>query len=308
MVISSFRAYPLACDHCLAVAFYEFSGKIIFGKKTCWFDIEYACPFAHTTSFSFTGCWQILDSIMSNSKGSSNMRSVMYSGKHALLPPKSPFPSLSPSASYADYVPNPPAATKAVQRPREGSVRHQRTSSESFLMDEQPPWLDDLLNEPETPVRKGGHRRSSSDSFAYTDVASLNNLDYFVQGDNKLRDMVPSAGWRSQDFDRQASLCNETKYVKHKNNPRGSPGHASNGLPSASNNVSTQSSGSSCVPLEVDWAPATLSEKQDVAEARLNDSLGSSERKENTRAKSSSFDTDAKRAKQYVVSPSLCFS
>ncbi|PKI74864.1 hypothetical protein CRG98_004636 [Punica granatum] len=235
---------------------------------------------------------------MACSKGSSDMRSVMYSGKHALLPPKSPFPSLSPA--YADYVPNPPVATKAVQRPREGYAHHQRTSSESFLMEEQPSWLDDLLNEPETPVRKGGHRRSSSDSFAYIDVASIGNLDYMAQGDYKYRNMVPKAGWRSQDFDHRASLHNELKYVKHKNKPWESPvhasPHASSGLPSAKDNVASQNSGPSCALQEVEKTPLPSGEKQDQVEASPNDSKGSSERKD--RAKSSSSDTDTKRAKQ----------
>ncbi|KAL3641430.1 hypothetical protein CASFOL_016398 [Castilleja foliolosa] len=47
---------------------------------------------------------------------------------------------------------------------------HQRCSSESFLMEEQPSWLDDLLNETETSVndlQRGHHRRSASDSYAY---------------------------------------------------------------------------------------------------------------------------------------------
>ncbi|KAF7141298.1 hypothetical protein RHSIM_Rhsim06G0113800 [Rhododendron simsii] len=47
----------------------------------------------------------------------------------------------------------------------EGKSLHQRCSSESFLL-EQPSWLDDLLNEPETLVYRG-HRRSSSDSSTY---------------------------------------------------------------------------------------------------------------------------------------------
>lgn len=43
---------------------------------------------------------------------------------------------------------------------------HQRCSSESFLMEEQPSWLDDLLNESESPVLRG-HQRSASDTNAY---------------------------------------------------------------------------------------------------------------------------------------------
>ena len=83
--------------------------------------------------------------------------------KQALLPPRSPFPAAAAAAPHAELGP--------IARPRDAHHRHghQRTSSESFLADEQPSWLDDLLDEPETPARahgRPGHRRSSSDSFA----------------------------------------------------------------------------------------------------------------------------------------------
>lgn len=49
----------------------------------------------------------------------------------------------------------------------------QRCSSDSFLFEEQPSWLDDLLNDTETDViPRGGHRRSTSDSYAYIGGAS----------------------------------------------------------------------------------------------------------------------------------------
>ncbi|XP_051139527.1 uncharacterized protein At4g06598-like [Andrographis paniculata] len=49
---------------------------------------------------------------------------------------------------------------------------HQRCSSESFLFDEQPPWLDELLKDPESPSLRVHHRRSASDSFAYLEEAA----------------------------------------------------------------------------------------------------------------------------------------
>jgi hypothetical protein len=96
--------------------------------------------------------------------------------KQALLPPRSPFPA----APHAELGP--------IARPREAHHRHghQRTSSESFLVDEQPSWLDDLLDEPETPARahgRPGHRRSSSDSFALFDgSASAGMYDNALDG------------------------------------------------------------------------------------------------------------------------------
>ncbi|KAI4988625.1 hypothetical protein ZWY2020_035865 [Hordeum vulgare] len=87
--------------------------------------------------------------------------------KQALLPPRIPFSAASPS-------PSPQAELGPIARPREAHHRqgHQRTSSESVLVDEQPSWLDDLLDEPDSPARphgRPGHRRSSSDSFTMFD-------------------------------------------------------------------------------------------------------------------------------------------
>lgn len=103
---------------------------------------------------------------MANTKGVANYRNSLCPGKPSFLPPRSPFPSISPA--YADHV-----GHQGPHKPREGHSRHQRTSSESFILEEQPSWLDDLLNEPETPVKKGAHRRSSSDSFAYLDGSNI---------------------------------------------------------------------------------------------------------------------------------------
>lgn len=93
--------------------------------------------------------------------------------KQALLPPRSPFPTAAAAAGpYAgDHGPIARPQGAPHHRHGHGHGHHQRTSSESFI-EEQPSWLDDLLNEPETPVRqhgRAGHRRSSSDSFAMFD-------------------------------------------------------------------------------------------------------------------------------------------
>lgn len=92
--------------------------------------------------------------------------------KQALLPPRIPFPVAAAAAS-----PSPQAELGPIARPRDAHHRqgHQRTSSESVLVDEQPSWLDDLLDEPDSPSRphgRPGHRRSSSDSFTLFDGAA----------------------------------------------------------------------------------------------------------------------------------------
>ncbi|XP_038877888.1 uncharacterized protein At4g06598 isoform X2 [Benincasa hispida] len=234
---------------------------------------------------------------MENSKVLSNMRNVIYSGKHALLPPKSPFPS--GSSSYADYFPNPIIGSRALQNPREGNVQHHRTSSESLLMEEQPSWLDDLLNEPETPIQRGGHRRSSSDSFAYLDAGNVSNENH-TQDDSQCKNMyLPS--WASQGFDsHQTSLYMKANWIKQKNRTRELPPTtltANPGArPSAKSSILLENSRSLSTPQEANEF-ASSSEKQDSAETGLPDRK-LSERMDSSHVKPGPADTDNKRAKQ----------
>lgn len=243
---------------------------------------------------------------MSNSKGMSNYRNVMLGGRHSLLPPKSPFPSASPA--YPDYVPTGVIGQKTHPKPRDGNVHHQRTSSESFLLEEQPSWLDDLLNEPETPVRKAGHRRSSSDSFAYVDVASASNLDYAAPDEYRYKNLVSVPSWASQDFDaRQTAYYAESNLIKPKHRAWESPVSAlnhPNNLHSARENPVMQNAGSAGSVQEGDGRSPATAEKLESAEAGPHDFKPSSEKKDN-HAKATS-ETDTKRAKQYVVFISVC--
>ncbi|XP_038682576.1 uncharacterized protein At4g06598-like isoform X2 [Tripterygium wilfordii] len=240
---------------------------------------------------------------MENSKGSSNIRNLMYTGKHNLLPPKSPFPSVSPS--YVDYAPSNVIGSKAVQKPRDRSGQHQRTSSETLFIEEQPSWLDDLLNEPETPVRKGGHRRSSSDSFAYVDVANASNVDYGAQDYYRIKNMTSIPSWGSQDFGyhkdaHHSSLYGELNLAKQKNRawePSMNTVTHSTGRPAMRENISLQNSGSSCSPLEVDGVAFSTNERQDLAESTPPDPKALFEKKDG-HAKPSTSETDTKRAKQ----------
>ena len=235
----------------------------------------------------------------------------MYPGKHALLPPKSPFPSVS--QAYADYVSNPAVGSKAALKPREGNTHHQRTSSESLVIEEQPSWLDDLLNEPETPVRRGGHRRSSSDSFAYIDTVNMSDISYADQDEYKYRNLLSTPSWSSQDFDhskdaRHIPMYAEMNSAKQKNRLWDSFSNAVThpaGVPSGKDNGSFQGSGSPCTPHEADRLPSTTNENHDSAESGIQDAKSSCERKDGTHAKSSASETDTKRAKQYVVFFSL---
>lgn len=224
---------------------------------------------------------------------------MISSGKHSLLPPKSPFPSISPS--YADYAPSPAIGSKVIARPREGgNTHHQRTSSEGFLIEEQPSWLDDLLNEPETPVRRG-HRRSSSDSFAYMDATNVANIDHTAQDELKFRNLISATSWGSQDFEHYKDARNASFYVEPNSFGRQKNRTSmtySSGLPSTRDSSVLQSSGSSCIPHETDGVSSTATEKQDLVESSLHDPKASSERRDCSHAKPSASETDTKRAKQ----------
>ncbi|XP_012855003.1 PREDICTED: uncharacterized protein At4g06598 isoform X2 [Erythranthe guttata] len=89
---------------------------------------------------------------------------------------------LSPFQFYSDFS---PVDSEGDLKSLEGGLNyHQRCSSESFLIEEQPSWLDDLLNEPETPLHRG-HRRAASDSYAYFGEADKFTLPY-DQKNNKV--------------------------------------------------------------------------------------------------------------------------
>lgn len=244
---------------------------------------------------------------MANSKGPSSYKNVLYNGKHSLLPPKSPFPSISPS--YLDYVQTSTIGVKGLPKPREGYQHHQRTSSESTLIEDQPSWLDELLNEPETPVRRG-HRRSSSDSFAYMEVANA-NLNYATQDEYRSRNMSPVPSRTSQDFDYYKDVRCDSFYPdvnplgKSKSRvwdpPSNSLAHPVGPL-SVKDNSAIQNSVSSFSTQETDGFASNTTEKQNPIESSPYDAKASSEKKDSSYAKASASETDTKRSKQYACS------
>ncbi|CAN6924297.1 hypothetical protein Bca4012_089506 [Brassica carinata] len=143
---------------------------------------------------------------MAGTKGSESVRSLMNPGKSALLPPKIPFPSGLMGSRHSHKV----SVEKA----------HQRTSSESHLVEEELPfWLDDLLNEPESPARKSGHRRSASDSYAYLDVANAAT----TISDFSYRNPAASIQRGIQELDpsQDASFYADGSFLKQRNRPSG---------------------------------------------------------------------------------------
>lgn len=104
----------------------------------------------------------------------------------AHLPPKIPLLPTFGSSSL-DLVPSLYGHQDILSS--SGSQRqHQRTPSCSVLYQEQPSWLDDLLDDSEAVSKKGSHRRCASDSFTYlensgglytiSDIAEEEELDH----------------------------------------------------------------------------------------------------------------------------------
>lgn len=230
---------------------------------------------------------------MANSRGPSTTRNMMYNGRHSLLPPKCPFPTIPPS--YSDYISNPAIAPKGIPKYRDVNSHHQRASSESLLVEEQPSWLDELLNEPETPVQRG-HRRSSSDSFTYLEAANAANAEYGVKDQHNIRKLTSTPSWGSQDFDLFKDVRSSPNHLTNpKSRPWDSPQNA---------NFSLQRSVSLGASNDLRGIASTIREKQDGGEAgpqELSESGSqdaNNERKDSLNSKASALETDTKRAKQ----------
>ncbi|WOK97378.1 hypothetical protein Cni_G06086 [Canna indica] len=155
---------------------------------------------------------------MANAKAASTLRSSTPAGKQSLLPPRCPYPTLL--SQYGDHG---PTASRDVLDSGNVQNHHRHTSSESFLFEEQPPWLDDLLNEPETPVKGGAHRRSSSDSFAYLNGVNISSsITNLHLDDCNQRTVTAPSPWRLNELDSLRSI-NHGSYNVQNNSFERSP-------------------------------------------------------------------------------------
>ncbi|PKU60720.1 Uncharacterized protein MA16_Dca026712 [Dendrobium catenatum] len=249
----------------------------------------------------FSQVWGGLES-MENMKVASTSRNT---GKQSFLPPKSPFPSIAAPA-YADYG---SVGSRRAPKLREGNRCHQRTSSESFIIEEQPSWLDDLLNEPETPApaRRGGHRRSSSDSFAYLDNA-YSNMDNLTQGECRGKTITSMPSWGSHEFDQlkdiqhhylEGNLFSRNLFDRQQNRVWESAlnvGNYSKSVPIANEkNLHSGSFGGTSKEPEV-VAPCAVEKLEQ--EDSPKDSKNFLEKKDTSQFKNSQSEFDAKRVKQ----------
>lgn len=226
---------------------------------------------------------------MENSSGPSTVKN-MYVGKHYSLPPKSPFPRIA--SFYTDSIPNTTSGSKG-----DRNSLHQRTSSESLVMEEQPSWLDELLDEPETPVKRG-HRRSSSDSFTYMEAANA-NIEHAARVEYRLRNMNYPRSWGSKDAHNTLFYVGQNKTMRNKNRNWDSPPKVlacSNSTTASRDGFALQNSTSSDASQEVNRINSTTTENQDAVESCTLDA--STERNDFSNAKASASETDTKRSKQ----------
>ncbi|URE38845.1 hypothetical protein MUK42_16473 [Musa troglodytarum] len=221
---------------------------------------------------------------------------------HSLLPSKRLIPT--PSTSCADDSYSNSIDSKA----REGvTTMHHRAASESFLLEEQPSWLDDLLNEPETAVTRGTRRRSSSDSFAHLETSSFSwSADGVARESSKHCTSTAAPSWGSQKVDYFKDM-QRTSYHMDANSFGGTQSLGSQ----FSNNTIAQPSGSPpSLKDELVLAGSSTATKKPHAssssttmdsragEGYSQDLIGSADRREGSQAKRGQSDMETKRAKQ----------
>ncbi|CAH2047208.1 unnamed protein product [Thlaspi arvense] len=239
---------------------------------------------------------------MANSKGSQSVKDLMHPGKTALLPPKIPFPSVS--APYSEYIPGGSIGSRHGQKLSEQKTHHQRTSSESDLVEEPPFWLDDLLNEPESPVRKCGHRRSSSDSYAYLDVANAKNISLTLQNDFSYRNTGASTQRGVHELDwninaHDAAFYSDASFPKHTNRHRDPlvvSGARPSWLPFARENVGGKHMGASSY---MSQEATGISETKNYAKTLSHEPKKFSPEERNSNPQPGTYEADnTRRAKQ----------
>ncbi|KAK2993453.1 hypothetical protein RJ640_005147 [Escallonia rubra] len=187
-------------------------------------------------------------------------------------------------------------------KPMEGQGLHQRCSSESVPIEDQPSWLDELLSEPETVVHRG-HRHSASDSSAYLDAA-VEAFD--IREGCKLTNPTAEPSWKSHNFfyykdsslvlvDKKPSSIDGRRYGVWESSSNSVTGPR--GLPPTMDGIAPQISGSASGP-HTDQVLSPTTEKYDMVELGSQNSEGSGGRSDCSQAKPSVPKADAKRAKQ----------
>lgn len=118
--------------------------------------------------------------------------------------------------------------------------QHKRTPSCNMVMQEQPLWLDDLLEDSEGTSKKGSHRRSASDSFTYLEnarglctfgnIAEVDELEYSTS-------VVPEKS-RHRNSVNTSGLTDLLEEIQHLQDQRNAPISALTQLANARSEIS----------------------------------------------------------------------
>ncbi|MCO5551248.1 hypothetical protein L7F22_004746 [Adiantum nelumboides] len=100
-----------------------------------------------------------------------------------------------------------------------GQRQHKRTPSCNTVMQEQPVWLDDLLEDSEGPSRKSSHRRSASDSFTFLENAgSLCTFNNIAEEELNYNSCVPTEKLKSINNNCLTDLLDEIRQLQDQRN------------------------------------------------------------------------------------------
>lgn len=206
----------------------------------------------------------------SSNFSSTNNRSQM------LHPPISPLLCISPPLSDGKYN-------------VDGQHSHHRCSSESVAIDEQPSWLDDLLNEPEMQqLQPKSHRRSASDTSAF----------YFDESDTMPQHTAVFNPWM---IPQNVVHRGDPKLASFNTNANVNRGLTSRFSTEAllNHSISPFRDG---ITLQVPGSTSGLLADQEMPAATqtINGQNESGESSDQSQAMSSAWKAEAKRAKQYA--------
>ncbi|WOL18778.1 hypothetical protein Cni_G27575 [Canna indica] len=238
--------------------------------------------------------------IMPNLQEPPNFGDLQCSGRHSCPSPIGLIPTAT--TFCADYSSPSFLGPRGEPNDREGFSLHQYAPPASLLVEEEPSWLRDLLNEPETPLSRGAHRRSSSDSFAYLGRSSASrNVDNLVQDDK--HQTVTGMAWGSQQLDfskdiQQASYnidVGSLGRIQSTGLEFSMKTYSSSSLSSAKDNFVLP--GSSSAMKKPDVSPSNVKDSQMQEEYR-RDVAGSSDKIEGSQAKHSQSEMETNRAKR----------
>lgn len=102
--------------------------------------------------------------------------------RHAQLPPRCPLQKKTVAPQV--HAPISPFSGKDTESQSRQSGNY-KTTPESFILEDQPPWLNDLLSDLDLNSNSTGHSRASSDSSSLLDgVEALHDLDEKVTTDS----------------------------------------------------------------------------------------------------------------------------